>query len=649
MDNPEEILQSLERFTKLKQKDIPRELDEYLAFVARTGDTVYRWSIIKQLFREKLMNVITDFHDSTPSVTDLPIYPNVDPFNYEVMKRTLLERLDAFNSAPFTVQRICELLTEPRKQYSRIDKFMRAVEKNILVVSTQEPGRRRSDSENENGDSLDSIVNGDLEVNVDIDMDNESFDAGTGGTSGNHIESSATSTETTTITSTTATSTSTAAISHSNDHNENDIEEDATSKTDDLITHEHDELGVNDELDPSQIDDTVKLEPETKLIIENKELIQHTQDDEDEEDEEKLLNEQDSEQEPKDVENKLEPDAAENIEIPQPQLTNESDILDSITDDDSSTRTKTDEIDSSNISDKNESQEKPLEPEIDVITESKVRDECDEPQAKMLKLDTESKNNEEEEEGEQLNVVVAATETEEQPNDLKVEQEPTIADEEDKAPQLATNLEATNNSDSCSSLSDNLSDSNSSGPLTDETTSNTVIENIKKTDLILESSTEVEQQPQPEQNVDEQQQIQLPEYETIAPNTNQSQFSENEKLQVQEEIVSESSQLETAQDLASAAAQEQTNSAEEQKIAEENLNLINEIPREERSEAPDVQIPNDIIEMDTNVVAASASNVAGENIMATDDEPTPMAADLLPKSDDNIMDVDESSVEPMDQ
>lgn len=48
------------------------------------------------------------------------------------MKNALLERLEAFHAAPFTVQRICELLTDPRKQYSRIDKFMRAVEKNIL-------------------------------------------------------------------------------------------------------------------------------------------------------------------------------------------------------------------------------------------------------------------------------------------------------------------------------------------------------------------------------------------------------------------------------------------------------------------------------------------------------------------------------------
>lgn len=104
---------------------------------------------------------------------ELPQYPNVDAFNFETMKKMLIEKLDSFNSAPFTIQRICELLADPRKQYSRIDKFMRAVEKTILVVSTQEPGRHRSESEN--GDSLDSALNGDFasEVNVEIDMDSE--------------------------------------------------------------------------------------------------------------------------------------------------------------------------------------------------------------------------------------------------------------------------------------------------------------------------------------------------------------------------------------------------------------------------------------------------------------------------------------------
>ncbi|XP_075233963.1 uncharacterized protein LOC142331765 [Lycorma delicatula] len=139
MDNAEEILQALEEFSKLKPKEIPKELDEYLGYVAKTGDPVYQWHLVKYLFHEKLLNVITEFYETSPTI-DLPPCPNVDPFNYERMKTSLLERLDTFSSAPFTVQRICELLTNPRKQYNRVDKFMRAIEKNILVVSTREPG-----------------------------------------------------------------------------------------------------------------------------------------------------------------------------------------------------------------------------------------------------------------------------------------------------------------------------------------------------------------------------------------------------------------------------------------------------------------------------------------------------------------------------
>lgn len=153
MENPEEILHSLEEFSKLKPKDIPRELEDYLCFVAKTGDPVYQWGTIKSLLREKLINVITDFYESCPSI-EIPPCPNVEVFNYESMKTFILDKLDTFPAAPFTVQRICELLTSPRKQYNRIDKYMRALEKNILVVSTTEPGFRRT---TENGDG---IVNG---------------------------------------------------------------------------------------------------------------------------------------------------------------------------------------------------------------------------------------------------------------------------------------------------------------------------------------------------------------------------------------------------------------------------------------------------------------------------------------------------------
>lgn len=48
MDEPELVMQILERFSKLKQndRDIPRELEEYITFVARTGDSVYHWCVI---------------------------------------------------------------------------------------------------------------------------------------------------------------------------------------------------------------------------------------------------------------------------------------------------------------------------------------------------------------------------------------------------------------------------------------------------------------------------------------------------------------------------------------------------------------------------------------------------------------------------
>jgi len=57
------------------------------------------------------------------------------------MRQRLLDCLDSFTSAPFTIQRLCELMMEPRKNYSNSEKFMRGVEKNVLVVSTVELGR----------------------------------------------------------------------------------------------------------------------------------------------------------------------------------------------------------------------------------------------------------------------------------------------------------------------------------------------------------------------------------------------------------------------------------------------------------------------------------------------------------------------------
>ncbi|XP_012061409.1 PREDICTED: serine/threonine-protein phosphatase 4 regulatory subunit 2-B-like [Atta cephalotes] len=157
MENLEEVLQALDEFQKMRPSVIPQELEDYLCWVAKTGDPVYQWPLIKTLVREKLTRVMTDFYESCPTLELAPC-PNVEHFNYDIMKSNLLERLESFANAPFTVQRICELLTAPRKEYNRVDKFMRAIEKNILVVSTREPGpiTRR-------GETGDGMVNGSVE------------------------------------------------------------------------------------------------------------------------------------------------------------------------------------------------------------------------------------------------------------------------------------------------------------------------------------------------------------------------------------------------------------------------------------------------------------------------------------------------------
>lgn len=50
----------------------------------------------------------------------------------------LQTRLYTSRSPPFTIQRLCELCVEPKKHYSSVGKYLRAVEKSVLVTSTKE-------------------------------------------------------------------------------------------------------------------------------------------------------------------------------------------------------------------------------------------------------------------------------------------------------------------------------------------------------------------------------------------------------------------------------------------------------------------------------------------------------------------------------
>lgn len=57
-----------------------------------------------------------------------------DPeFDVEASTKALYGRINDMQVEPFTLQRLCELLVEPKKYYSRMNTFIRALEKCLFV------------------------------------------------------------------------------------------------------------------------------------------------------------------------------------------------------------------------------------------------------------------------------------------------------------------------------------------------------------------------------------------------------------------------------------------------------------------------------------------------------------------------------------
>lgn len=155
------------------ENGLPEILERYLLCVAKTGDIMlvywisspcenqpfgmlscltlclfnrYPWPKIKPVILKKVELVVDKFNSEYPYDSSGPVLPNVRPFNFQEMKTEILELLESFYGAPFTIQRICELLTSPYRHYRWCDKFMRGLEKNVRVVTTIEPRRPDSDS-----------------------------------------------------------------------------------------------------------------------------------------------------------------------------------------------------------------------------------------------------------------------------------------------------------------------------------------------------------------------------------------------------------------------------------------------------------------------------------------------------------------------
>ncbi|XP_071750702.2 serine/threonine-protein phosphatase 4 regulatory subunit 2-A-like isoform X2 [Centroberyx gerrardi] len=132
------VLEAFKDFEKKGKKDTCSVLEQFLCHVAKTGETMIPWSQFKTYFLFKLEQVMDDFHASTPEQRG-PHNPNVEYIPFDEMKKRILKIVDGYNGIPFTIQRLCELVTDPKRNYTGTDKFLRGVEKNVMVVSCVYP------------------------------------------------------------------------------------------------------------------------------------------------------------------------------------------------------------------------------------------------------------------------------------------------------------------------------------------------------------------------------------------------------------------------------------------------------------------------------------------------------------------------------
>ncbi|GAA5901291.1 hypothetical protein JCM8208_002327 [Rhodotorula glutinis] len=102
--------------------------EELLEQTASTNVVDADWSILKEMIKYKLAEAISNFLAMGPP---WPLPPD-DAMH---ARARAYDTLDSFSSPPFTIQRLCELALYPRRQYTSLPKYLRAVSRVLSVTS----------------------------------------------------------------------------------------------------------------------------------------------------------------------------------------------------------------------------------------------------------------------------------------------------------------------------------------------------------------------------------------------------------------------------------------------------------------------------------------------------------------------------------
>uniref|UniRef100_A0A7S1IQQ1 Serine/threonine-protein phosphatase 4 regulatory subunit 2 n=1 Tax=Eutreptiella gymnastica TaxID=73025 RepID=A0A7S1IQQ1_9EUGL len=102
--------------------ELNKDINDLIIFLAQTGCNCFNWDSLKPVLIAKVKSV---------SGTD-------ESQECNELRNDILMGLQGFTAAPFTLQRLCELLAEPHAQHSTTEKLLFAMAKLTNVSSSLE-------------------------------------------------------------------------------------------------------------------------------------------------------------------------------------------------------------------------------------------------------------------------------------------------------------------------------------------------------------------------------------------------------------------------------------------------------------------------------------------------------------------------------
>ncbi|VDN05339.1 unnamed protein product [Thelazia callipaeda] len=168
---------NLERPPRMFSKCPVPEIDEYFEYIAKIGRPLFKWEVIRPAFLWKLEYYFKQTISEMVCVeTELAVSEEdrkllISDDELREQRQFIIQKGTEFDGTPFTFQRLCELLTSPTRHYKRASKYLRALEKNINVVTTiTENGERITGIETD-AEDLDAVPCNRIEVPFFVQVD----------------------------------------------------------------------------------------------------------------------------------------------------------------------------------------------------------------------------------------------------------------------------------------------------------------------------------------------------------------------------------------------------------------------------------------------------------------------------------------------